>query len=77
MSHGSKYHRGPGALSAGSSPARILKGRHLPGRMGFDTVAVQNLEIVKVDAKRNLLLVKGALPGPKGTLLTIKNTVKN
>ncbi|HZK33874.1 MAG TPA: 50S ribosomal protein L3 [Bacillota bacterium] len=77
MSHGSRYHRGPGALSAGSTPARVLKGRNLPGRMGFDTIAVQNLEIVKIDQERNLLLVKGALPGPKGTLLTIKNTVKN
>ncbi|MDD3613825.1 MAG: 50S ribosomal protein L3 [Caldicoprobacterales bacterium] len=77
MSHGSKYHRGPGAMSAGSSPAKVQKGRPLPGRMGFDKVSVQNLEIVKVDKDRNLLLIKGALPGPKGTLLTIKNTVKH
>ena len=76
MSHGSKYHRGVGALSAASSPGRVFKGRNLPGQMGNETVTVQNLEIVRVDAEKNYLLVKGAIPGAKGGLITIKETVK-
>ena len=76
MSHGSKYHRGVGALSAASSPGRVFKGRNLPGQMGNVTVTVQNLEIVRVDAEKNYLLVKGAIPGAKGGLITIKETVK-
>ncbi len=76
MSHGSKYHRGVGALSAASSPGRVFKGRNLPGQMGNVTVTVQNLEIVRVDAEKNFLLVKGAIPGAKGGLITIKETVK-
>lgn len=76
MSHGSHYHRGPGAMSAGSSPGRVFKNRKLPGRMGNVRITVQNLEIIKVDTDRNLLLVKGAVPGPKGNMLIIKETVK-
>lgn len=75
MSHGSKYHRGPGSLGA-MEAARVFKGRKLPGHMGVERVTVQNLEVVKVDAERNLLAVKGAVPGPRGGLLVIKNAVK-
>lgn len=74
-SHGSHFHRSPGAL-AGIDSARVLKGRPLPGRMGGERVTVQNLEVVKVDAERNLLLVKGSLPGIRGALLRIKDSVK-
>jgi large subunit ribosomal protein L3 len=76
MSHGSKYHRGVGGLSAATSPGKVPKGRRLPGHMGAKRVTAQNLEIAKVDAERNLLLVKGSVPGPNGTLLFVKNTVK-
>ena len=77
MSHGSRYHRRPGSLGPSASPGRVLRTKKLPGRMGFERVTVANLEVVKVDAERNLLLIKGAIPGSKGTLLTIKETVKN
>jgi len=73
--HGSKYHRRPGSLGA-KGPARVFKGRKLPGRMGGDKVTVQNLSVVKVDAERNLLLVKGAIPGPNKSLVVIKSAVK-
>lgn len=76
MSHGSHYHRGPGSLGACSSPSRVFKGKKLPGHYGVDTVTIQNLDLVKVDTERNLLLVKGSVPGPKGGLLVIKNAVK-
>jgi large subunit ribosomal protein L3 len=76
MSHGSHYHRGPGAMSAGSSPAKVFKNKKLPGRMGNVRRTVQNLEVVKVDSERNLLMIKGAIPGPKGNMLIIKETVK-
>ena len=76
MSHGSHYHRGSGAMSAGGSPARVFKNKKLPGRMGNVRRTVQNLEIVKVDPERNLLMVKGAIPGAKGNLVIIKETVK-
>lgn len=75
MAHGSKYHRRPGSLGA-KGPARVFKGRKLPGRMGADRVTVQNLEVVRVDADRNLLLVRGAIPGPKGSLVMINDSVK-
>lgn len=75
MAHGSKYHRRPGSLGA-KGPARVFKGRRLPGRMGGVRVTVQNLQIVKVDAERNLLVVKGAIPGPKNSLVVVKNSVK-
>lgn len=74
--HGSKYFRRPGSMGAGTNPGRVFKGKKLPGHMGVDKVTVQNLNVVKVDGERNLLLVKGAVPGPKGGLLVIKETVK-
>lgn len=75
MAHGSKYHRGAGSLGA-LGPNRVFKGRKLPGRMGGLKVTIQNLEVVKVDAERNLLLVKGSIPGSKKNLVTIKSAVK-
>lgn len=75
MAHGSKYHRRPGS-SAAKGPARTFKGRKLPGHMGVERVTVQNLQIVKVDPERNLLAIKGAVPGPRGGLLLVKNSVK-
>ncbi|HHU61282.1 MAG: 50S ribosomal protein L3 [Bacillota bacterium] len=75
MTHGSHYHRGVGALNA-VDPARVFKGRKLPGRMGGERVTTQNLEIVKVDTDRNLLLVKGSVPGVKGSLVIVRNAVK-
>ncbi|MCT4618808.1 MAG: 50S ribosomal protein L3 [Marinisporobacter sp.] len=76
MGHGSKYHRGPGSLGASSYPSRVFKGMNMAGRMGHETVTVQNLEVAKVDAEKNLLLIKGAIPGPKGGVVTIKESVK-
>lgn len=73
--HGSHYHRGPGSLGS-VDPARVFKGRPLPGRMGGDKVTVQKLQIIRVDVERNLLLVRGAVPGARGGLVTVKNTVK-
>jgi large subunit ribosomal protein L3 len=75
MAHGSKYHRRPGALSA-KGPARVFKGRKLPGHYGMERVTVQNLEVVRVDAGKNLLAVKGAIPGPRGGLVLVKEAVK-
>lgn len=75
MGHGSKYHRGPGSLGA-KGPARVFKGRKLPGRMGGERVTVQCLKVVKVYSDRNLILIKGAIPGPKRGLVIIKNSVK-
>ena len=75
--HGSMYHRRVGSMGSNTSPARVFKGKKLPGHMGVDKITVQNLMVVKVDAERNLLLVKGAVPGPKGGLLVIKETVKS
>jgi len=77
MSHGSKYHRGVGSMGAATSPGRVMKGKKMAGRMGGERITTQNLEIVRVDADKNLILVKGAVPGPKGGVLFIKNTVKN
>lgn len=74
MTHGSGYHRGAGSLGACSSPSRVFKGKKLPGHLGNERVTIQNLDVVKVDTERNLLLVKGAVPGPKGGLLYIKDT---
>ena len=76
MTHGSGYHRGPGSLGACSSPSRVFKGKKLAGHLGCEKVTVQNLDVVKVDIERNLIIVKGAVPGPKGGIVTIKNTVK-
>lgn len=74
--HGSKYHRGGGSIGAASYPARVIKGMKMAGRMGNERVTVQNLELVRVDAERNLLLVKGAIPGPKGGLVVVQEAVK-
>ena len=76
MAHGSKFHRHQGSNGACSSPSRVFKGKGMPGHMGCVKVTVQNLEVVRVDADKNLLLVKGAVPGPKKALVTIKETVK-
>lgn len=76
MAHGSKYHRGLGSLSSGTTPGRVKKGKKMPGHMGAVKVTVENLEIVRADAEKNLLLVKGAVPGPKGAVLVIKDSVK-
>lgn len=76
MSHGSMYHRRPGALGA-TGPARVLKGRKLPGRLGGERVTIQNLKVVKVDPERNLMLVKGSVPGRRGSLLIIREAVKS
>lgn len=75
MSHGSHYHRGVGSLGAVDA-ARVFKGRKLPGRMGGERVTTQNLEVVKVDTDRNLLLVRGSVPGVKGSFVIVKNAVK-
>ena len=76
MAHGSKYHRHAGSNGACSSPSKVFKGKRMPGHMGGKKVTTQNLEIVRVDAEKNLLLVKGAVPGPKKALVTIKESVK-
>lgn len=77
MTHGSMYHRRPGSLGSTSDPGRVYKGKILPGHMGHVNVTVINLEVVKVDTDKNLLYVKGAVPGPKGSLLCIRDSVKN
>ena len=77
MAHGSKYHRHAGSNGACSDPSKVFKGKGMPGQMGNKRITIQNLEIVKVDVENNLLLVKGAVPGPKKSLVTIKETVKS
>lgn len=74
--HGSKFHRMPGGLSAGTYPGRVFKGHRMMGRMGNETVTVQNLEIARIDVDNNLILIKGGIPGPKKGLVSIKTTVK-
>ncbi|WP_077609805.1 50S ribosomal protein L3 [Clostridium sp. Marseille-P2415] len=76
MAHGSKFHRHAGSNGACSDPSKVFKGKKMPGQMGNKRVTIQNLEIVKVDAENNLILVRGAVPGPKKSLVTIKETVK-
>ena len=76
MTHGSKFHRHQGSNGACSSPSRVFKGKGMPGHMGCVKVTVQNLSVVLVDADKNLILVKGAVPGPKKALVTIKETTK-
>ncbi|ADP34755.1 50S ribosomal protein L3 [Bacillus atrophaeus] len=76
MSHGSRYHRRPGSMGP-VDPNRVFKGKLLPGRMGGEQITVQNLEIVKVDAERNLLLIKGNVPGARKSLITVKSAVKS
>ena len=75
-SHGSRYHRRPGSMGACSYPGRVFKNKKLAGHMGSVKVTVQNLEVVRVDADKNLILVKGAIPGAKGSVVTIKEAVK-
>ena len=77
MAHGSKYHRRPGSMGASSSPSRVFKGKKLAGHLGAERVTVQNLDIVKVDAENNLIAVKGAIPGPKGGIVVLADTVKS
>ena len=76
MAHGSKFHRHQGSNGACSSPSRVFKGKGMPGHMGCKKITTQNLEVVRVDADKNLILVKGAVPGPKKALVTLKETVK-
>ncbi len=76
MTHGSKFHRHPGSNGACSSPSKVFKGKGMPGHMGCVRVTVQNLSVVRVDADKNLILVKGAVPGPRKALVTIKETTK-
>ena len=76
MAHGSKFHRHAGSNGAASDPSKVFKGKKMPGQMGNKKITIQNLEIVRVDAENNLLLVKGAVPGPKKCMVTIKETVK-
>ena len=75
--HGSHFHRSPGGMSAGADPGRVFKGHRMAGRMGNERVTVQNLEIIKIDLENNLILIKGAIPGPKKGLVSIKPTTIN
>ena len=74
MTHGSKYHRGPGSMAVIRTGNRIPKGKMMPGHMGHETVTLQNLEVIKVDAERNVILVKGSIPGPKHSYVAVKTT---
>lgn len=76
MGHGSMYHRRPGSMGATSTPGRVFKGKKLPGHMGRVTVTIQNLDVVRVDMDKNVILVKGSVPGAKGAILKIKSAVK-
>ena len=76
MAHGSKYHRHAGSNGSATTPGRVFKGKHMPGHMGAVRVTVQTLEVVSVDAEKNLILVKGAVPGPKKSLVMLKESVK-
>ena len=76
MGHGSMYHRRPGSMGPTSTPGRVFKGKKLPGHMGVQTVTIQNLEVVKVDFDKNVILVKGSVPGAKGAILKLKTSVK-
>ena len=77
MTHGvGPVHREVGSMGANSSPSRVFKNKRMPGQYGNERVTVQNLEIVKVDAARNVLLIKGAIPGPKGGIVTVTDSVK-
>lgn len=76
MGHGSKFHRHAGSNGAASDPSKVFKGKKMPGQMGAERVTIQNLEVVRVDAENNLLLVKGAVPGPKKSIVIVKESVK-
>lgn len=77
MGHGSRYHRRPGSMGGASFPSRVFKGKALPGQMGGDRITIQNLEVVKVDAERNVILIKGNVPGSKKSLVEIKTAIKS
>jgi large subunit ribosomal protein L3 len=77
MSHGSMYHRRPGSMGAHTDPGRVFKGKKLPGHMGVTKITTLNLNIVKVDADKNLLFIKGAVPGPKGSIIYIRDSIKS
>ena len=77
MTHGSKFHRLAGSNGAASDPSKVFKGKKMPGQMGNKKITIQNLEVVRVDAENNLLLIKGSVPGPKKSLVTIKEAVKS
>ena len=76
MAHGSKYHRHAGSNGACSDPSRVFKGKKMAGQMGHKRITIQNLEVIRVDAEDNLILVKGSVPGPKKSLVTLKESVK-
>ena len=77
MAHGSKFYRHAGSNGACSDPSKVFKGKRMAGHMGAKQITVQNLEVIRVDAENNLILVKGAVPGPKKALVTVKSTVKS
>ena len=76
MGHGSMYHRRPGSMGPTSTPGRVFKGKKLPGHMGAETVTIQNLQVIRVDLDKNVILVKGSVPGAKGAILKIKDAVR-
>ncbi|MCI9245829.1 MAG: 50S ribosomal protein L3 [Clostridia bacterium] len=77
MGHGSMYHRRPGSMGSTTTPGRVFKGKRLPGHMGHVTVTIQNLEVVRVDLDKNVVLVKGSVPGANGSILKLKTSVKS
>ena len=77
MKHGSKYHRHAGSNGAATTPGRVFKGKHMPGQMGNVKVTIQNLEVVRIDTENNIILVKGAVPGPKKSMVMLKESVKS
>ena len=77
MGHGSMYHRRPGSMGPTSTPGRVFKGKRLPGHMGAQTISILNLEVVRVDLDKNVILVKGSVPGAKGAILKLKSSVKS
>lgn len=77
MGHGSMYHRRPGSMGSTSTPGRVFKGKKLPGHMGAQTISIQNLEVIRVDLDKNVILVKGSVPGAKGAILKLKSSVKS
>ena len=76
MGHGSMYHRRPGSMGSTSTPGRVFKGKKLPGHMGRNTITIQNLEVISVDLDKNVILVKGSVPGAKGSILKVKSSAR-
>ncbi|MEG1662365.1 MAG: 50S ribosomal protein L3 [Clostridia bacterium] len=76
LAHGSGFHRGVGSMGANSSPSRVFKNKHMSGQWGVEKVTIQNLTVARIDKARNLLLIKGAIPGPKGGLVVVKESIK-